>query len=86
LSRISKTNRRHDPPVPIEVRPDIGATLAASKADQPWFEIGHPDLIDSRTEPIWQCSGLSDARRWGRLIRHARHKKKGPPTVAAPCR
>jgi hypothetical protein len=32
-------------PVPIEIRPHVGAALAASLAHKPRFDIGHPEII-----------------------------------------
>ncbi len=34
--------------LPMEVRPDIGTTLAAHLADEQRFDIGQPDLIGPR--------------------------------------
>ena len=34
--------------LPVEVRPDIGTTLAAHLADEQRFDIGRPDLIGPR--------------------------------------
>jgi hypothetical protein len=67
--------------VPRQRKPLAPWRIELSKAQLVWCSTGGPPQC---SEYIWQCSGLSDARRWGRLIRHERHQKGaancgGPP-------
>lgn len=40
--------------VPIEVRSDVGASFAASFADERRFELGEPDIILPRLSTGWK--------------------------------
>ena len=42
---LTIVHRRGGLPLPIEIRPHIGASLAAGLAREAWFKIGEPDVI-----------------------------------------
>jgi hypothetical protein len=60
------------PGIPVEVRPDVGASLSAGFANELWFEIGRPDMIGpwicadrDRVATLIVCAVNQDARHGG---------------------
>jgi hypothetical protein len=39
------SHRLHRLLIPIEVRPNVGAALAAGRADETWLKIGQPHVV-----------------------------------------
>jgi hypothetical protein len=37
--------------IPIEVRPHVGAALAAGLADKPWLDVGEPEIVGPNDPP-----------------------------------
>jgi hypothetical protein len=76
LASVCYATRRSDPTraltvahhgdglfVPIEVGPNVGASLAASLADEPQFQVGQPDVIGPLVPAKSRLSGYSESPR-----------------------
>jgi hypothetical protein len=66
--------------LPMEVRPDIGTTLAAHLADEQRFDIGQPDLIGPRVG----AEGPMGARSSGVTVSHPNLNMYRPGSVTRP--
>ena len=53
---LAKSHRRDRWPLPMKVRPDVSASLAATFANKPQLEIGKPDVI----RPLVCAGGRSE--------------------------
>ena len=57
---LAVTHRRDDVPIPIEVRPDVSATLAAGRAGEARLDVGEPEIVGPSNCADRERVGCSD--------------------------